>query len=107
MQKLNIKASTIARIGALIVALVNQIMAVLGKGSLPFTENMAYQVISLVITVIIVAVNAWYNNDFTKAAILSSKVFDALKDGKLTEDEIQETLDAVREKENSDNVEVE
>lgn len=95
MQNLKVKASTIARIGALAVALVNQVLAVFGQGVLPFTENMAYQIVSLAITIIIVAVNAWYNNDFTKVAILSSKVFDALNDGKLTEEEIEAMLSSL------------
>ena len=95
MQNLKVKASTIARVGALAVALVNQVLAVFGQGVLPFTENMAYQIVSLAITVIIVAVNAWYNNDFTKVAILSGKVFDALNDGKLTEEEIEAMLSSL------------
>lgn len=92
MQNLKVKASTIARLAALAVALVNQGLAVFGQDILPFTENMAYQIVSLVITVIVVAVNAWYNNDITHVAILSGKVFDALNDGKLTEEEIEAVL---------------
>lgn len=92
MQNLKVKASTIARLAALAVALVNQGLAVFGQDILPFTENMAYQIVSLAITVIVVAVNAWYNNDITHVAILSGKVFDALNDGKLTEEEIKAVL---------------
>lgn len=92
MQNLKVKASTIARLAALAVALVNQGLAVFGQDILPFTENMAYQIVSLTITVIVVAVNAWYNNDITHVAILSGKVFDALNDGKLTEEEIEAVL---------------
>lgn len=92
MQNLKVKASTIARLAALAVALVNQGLAVFGQDILPFTENMAYQIVSLAITVIVVAVNAWYNNDITHVAILSGKVFDALNDGKLTEEEIEAVL---------------
>lgn len=95
MQNLKVKAATIARIGALVVALINQILAVFGKNLLPFTDSTAYQVISLVATVIIVLVNAWYNNDLTKMAILSGKVFEALNDGKLTEKEIEAILDSL------------
>ena len=89
-----VKISTIARVAALIVALVNQVLALFGRGSLPFTENFAYQLISVIVTIIVVLINAWYNNDFTKAAIMSGKIFDALKDGKLTEEELQAVLTA-------------
>ena len=89
---MNIKPSTIARIGALCVALANQCLAIFGKGVLPFTENMVYQAISLIAVIIIAVINAWYNNDITKLAILCGKVFDALNDGKITEEEIEHIL---------------
>lgn len=90
--KMNIKVSTIARIGALLVALANQCLALLGRGALPFTENMAYQMVSLVAVIVLAAVNAWYNNDISKVALLCGGVFDALSDGKITEEEIEKIL---------------
>lgn len=89
MKNLKIKASTIARIGALIVVLINQCLALFGRGALPFTENMAYQVISLAITAIVAGINCWYNQDITKIALIAGKIFDALNDGKITEEEIE------------------
>jgi len=89
---MKIKTSTIARIGALIVALINQCLILFGQNSLPFTENATYQAVSLAVTIIIAIINAWENNDITRIAILSGKVFDALDDGKLTEEEIEKVL---------------
>lgn len=89
---MKIKVSTIARIGALLVALANQCLAIWGRGELPFTENMTYQVITLAATVILAVINAWKNNDITKVALLAGKVFDSLKDGKITEEEIETVL---------------
>ena len=88
----NIKPATIARIGALLVALVNQCLVMFGKDILPFTEDMTYQVVSLIAVVIISAINTWYNNDISKIAILCGGVFDALSDGKITEEEIEKML---------------
>lgn len=90
--KMSVKPATIARIGALMVALVNQCLAMFGRDILPFTENMAYQVISLVVVVVIAAINAWYNNDISKIALLCGEVFNALSDGKITEEEIEKML---------------
>ena len=90
--KMNIKPATIARIGALLVAIVNQFLVMFGQDILPFTENMAYQVVSLVAVVVIAAINAWYNNDISKVALLCGGVFDALSDGKITEEEIEKIL---------------
>ena len=89
---MKIKISTIARIGALLVALVNQCLAIFGKDVLPFTEGMAYQVISLGATVVIAGVNAWYDNNISKIALICGRLFDALSDGKITEDEIENLL---------------
>lgn len=88
----NIKTATIARIGALVVALANQCLIMFGQDILPFTENMAYQVVSLIAVVVIAGINAWYNNDISKIALLCGGVFDALSDGKITEEEIEKIL---------------
>jgi SPP1 family holin len=90
--KMKVKPATIARIGALLVALANQCLVMFGQDILPFTENMAYQVVSLVAVVVIAAINAWYNNDISKVALLCGGVFDALSDGKITEEEIEKML---------------
>lgn len=90
--KMRIKPATIARIGALLVALVNQFLVMFGQEILPFTENMAYQVISLVAVIVISAINAWYNNDISKVALLCGRIFDALSDGTISEEEIEKML---------------
>lgn len=99
MKNLKIKASTIARIGALLVALVNQCLAIFGKASLPFTENMAYQIISLVITIVTAAIACWENQDVTQIARLTGRIFDALDDGKITEEEIEAIVKAAENEE--------
>lgn len=99
MKNLKIKASTIARIGALLVVLVNQCLALFGKEALPFTENMAYQVISLVVTAIVAGINCWYNQDITKIALITGKLFDALNDGKITEEELEAIVQSAENEE--------
>lgn len=89
---MKIKVSTIARIGALIVALANQCLALLGRDVLPFTDNAAYQIITIIATVVIAIINAWKNNDITRVARTSGKIFNALKDGKITEEEVDNLL---------------
>lgn len=100
----NIKPATIARIGALLVALANQFLIMFGQDVLPFTEDMTYQVISLIVTVIISAINAWYNNDVSETALLCGRVFDALSDGKITEEEIEKILADAEDTEKTDEV---
>ena len=92
MKKFKIKASTIARIVALAVALANQCMLLFGQEALPITGELAYQLVSTIFTVVIVAINAWFNNDFTVLARLAGRILDALKDGKVTPEEVQNLL---------------
>jgi hypothetical protein len=47
---------------------------------------------SLIATFILACWNAWKNNDFTFAAKTGTKVMHAIKDGKITEDEVKEIL---------------
>ena len=89
---MKIKVSTIARIGVLIVALANQCLALFGQDILPFTDNMVYQIITVVATIVIAVISAWKNNDITKVARTAGRVLDALKDGKITEDEVDNML---------------
>ena len=49
--------------------------------------------VSLVSTFVLAAWNAWKNNDFTFAAKVGTKVMNAIKDGKITVDEVTDFLD--------------
>lgn len=91
--KKGIKFSTIARLLVLAVVLVNQCLAIFGKG-LPFTSDLVYQICSAVCTIIAAGWAAWKNNDITKGAIIAGKLFDSLKDGKITNEEAREMLES-------------
>lgn len=76
-----IKPDTIARTIVLALALVNQCLAIMGKGTIDIAENDVYQFVSLAWTIISAIVAWWYNNSFTKKAIRADKYLDALKNG--------------------------
>ena len=90
---MKIKPATFARLGALLVALINECLAIFGKAALPFTEDMAYQAVSLIAVIVISLINAWFNNDISKVALLCGGVFDALTDGTIAEEEIEKLLE--------------
>lgn len=77
-----VKSDTIARTIILILTLLNQVLAILGKEALPFTEDTIYQVCSLVATIIVAGINWWKNNSFTKEAIEADAVMKAAKSAK-------------------------
>lgn len=74
-----IKTDTIIRTIVLAIALINQILAILGREKLPITDDMVYQVVTIIITIGASLWAWWKNNSFTIAAIEGDKVKDHLK----------------------------
>lgn len=68
-----VKTDTLARTMALVIALINQILAVAGKERLPFGEEPVYQFLSLGMTLATSLVAWWKNNSFTQPAIIGDK----------------------------------
>jgi len=76
-----IKADTIARTIVLALALLNQCLAIMGKGTINIAENDIYQVVSLIWTIVSAIIAWWYNNSFTKHARRADDLLEALKNG--------------------------
>ena len=83
-----IDKGTLFRTITLILAIANQIVAVIGSST--FASATWYQVLSIVVTCVTAVWTAWKNNDWTYFARLGTGVLRALKDGKITEDEVKE-----------------
>ena len=76
-----VQPDTIARTIVLALALLNQILAIMGKGTIEIAENDIYQVVSLVATIVTSIVAWWYNNSFSNHAIRADEYMKALKNG--------------------------
>lgn len=77
----NVKVDTIIRTIILIIALVNQGLAIFGKEAFPITEDQVYQAVTVIATIASAVWAWWKNNSFTKNAIEADKVLDQLKKG--------------------------
>lgn len=76
---MKVTSETITRTVVLFIALLNQVLTMLGYNPLPFSDDEVYQVCTLLLT-IIASVNAWWkNNSFTPAALEADKVLNELK----------------------------
>ena len=70
---------TWARTIVLFIALINQILAILGKGKLEIAESDIYQLASLIFT-IITALRAWWkNNSYSLSAQAGDEVMKLLE----------------------------
>ena len=65
----------------MILALVNQVLAIMGKGTIDIADDTIYQLFSLGATVITALIAWWKNNSFTKAAIAGDDTKTAFKLG--------------------------
>ena len=76
-----IAPDTIARTIVLALALINQLLINTGKTPIPIMEDDVYQLVSIIFTIVTAVIAWWYNNSFTKKAIMADKYLDALKNG--------------------------
>ena len=76
-----IAPDTIARTIVLALALINQCLAIMGKGTIDIAENDVYQTVSLVWTIVSAIIAWWYNNSFTKHARRADELLEALRNG--------------------------
>ncbi len=77
----NISNGTIARTIVLILALVNQVLAIAGRGTIDIADDTIYQLCTLGATLITALAAWWKNNSFTAAAIAGDDTKRAAKLG--------------------------
>lgn len=76
------KKDTIIRTIILIIALINQALAIFGKEAFPVTEDQVYQLVTLIITIGAAVWAWWQNNSFTRHAVLADEYLKELNEGK-------------------------
>lgn len=75
---------TMIRTIILAITLVNQVLTVLGKNPLPFSDESIYEALSALCTAGASLWAWWKNNSFTSAAILADEYKDQLKGNGVT-----------------------
>jgi len=80
-EKMAASQSTIARTVVLSVALLNQVLTVMGKNPLPWSDDQVYQGVTVILTVCASAWSWWKNNSFSLAAIKADLYKNSLKGG--------------------------
>lgn len=72
------------------LAYVNQVIAVLGQSS--WASMAWYQWTSLIVTILITILTYWYNNDWSKLAQSTGDIYDMVKDGEITQTELEDFI---------------
>jgi len=76
----NVTAGTIARTACLVLALVNQVLMVLGYKVIDVSDDTVNTLITTAFTIITALIAWWKNNSFTQAAIEADEVMRELKE---------------------------
>ena len=76
---LNVKTDTIIRTIVLVLALINQVLAIVGREAIPVTEEDVYQVVTIIVTIGASVWAWWKNNSFTRAAIMGGMAMRDIK----------------------------
>lgn len=91
---------TILRTILMVLATINQIVALIGQTT--FAASSWYQWLSFAITLVTMIITYWYNNDWSKLSQVARDVFDMLKDGKITKDEVEKLIKKNKKEEPKD-----
>ena len=71
---MKISKGTIIRTACLLLAIINNLLAIYGKSPLPIDDEMLTEVISFCFTTIASVAAWWKNNSFTQKAIEADKL---------------------------------
>ena len=74
-----ISKGTVIRTAVLLLAIVNNALAIAGKSPLPIESETVTEVISFIFTTVTAFVTWWKNNSFTDAAIQADDYMKRLK----------------------------
>ena len=77
---MKISSGTIARTVVLVLALVNQVLSVLGYKIIPIEDEQVNDFITMLFTIASALAAWWKNNSFTEAAIEGDKYKDIVKE---------------------------
>lgn len=88
----------IIRLVVLVLVLLNTVLALCGVTAVNVSDNTVYEIVSVSATIVVALWNAYKNNNFTTASKLAQSVLDALKDGSLSQDRVEEILKESKDK---------
>ena len=82
MNTQKISTGTIARTIVLVLALLNQVLTMIGLNPLPYSEGELYEGITTILTALASLWTWWKNQSFTNEAIIADNYMKKLKEGK-------------------------
>ena len=98
MKNINLKgvnAETVTGVLILLVALVNAVLQMFGFNTIPIADSDVSEVISTVFLIGTTLYNVYKNRNITVASQTAQDITDAIKNGELLVEDVQELLDKI------------
>lgn len=98
MKNINLKginAETVTGVLILLVALVNAVLQMFGINTLPIESDEISNIVSTVFLIVTAIWNTWKNRNITVASQKAQDITDAIKNGELLVEDVQELLDKI------------
>ena len=98
MKNINLKginAETVTGILILLVALINAVLQMFGFNTIPIADSDVSEVISTVFLIGTTLYNVYKNRNITVASQKAQDITDAIKNGELLVEDVQELLDKI------------
>lgn len=100
MKKLNIKGltpSSITTVVVLIIALINAILQIFGINTIPITDDEVSEIVSIVFLIVTSLYSTYKNFNVTPASQVAQNITDAIKNGEIVAEDIEELLGKIKE----------
>lgn len=99
MNKINLKGITlenITGIGILLLALINACLRMFGIETLPIENEELTNIISIAFLICSALYNTWKNRNITTAAQTAQQITDAIKNGEILVEDVQEIVQKLK-----------
>ena len=95
MKKLNLKGltpSSITTVVVLLIALINAVLQIFGINTIPVTNDEVSEIVSILFLIVTSLYSTYKNFNVTSASQTAQNITDAIKNGELVADDIEEIL---------------
>lgn len=100
MKKLNLKGltpSSITTVVVLLIALINAVLQIFGINTIPVTNDEASEIVSILFLIVTSLYSTYKNFNVTPASQTAQNITDAIKNGELVANDIDEILKKIKE----------
>lgn len=100
MKKLNIKGltpSSITTVVVLLIALINAVLQIFGINTIPITDDEVSEIVSIVFLIVTSLYSTYKNFNVTPASQVAQNITDAIKNGEIVAEDIEELLGKIKE----------